>query len=213
MPASLSHERSLKSHIEFPDVAGDVDTMIRCHATISRKGKIHKNLCFYTDRSRDRSVRRFRNAIGKAVRRARLQPALMNGEAVRVVDFKYTVVFRRKDGNESITVYPSHLREKTTLGLNYSAAQRYHSWDLWHGCQSRGVRLWIALPVDERGFPGPGRVLSSEDPTGCGQKFLRNLRASRFIPAMKDGSPVASVYTLCFSNRGRPINYWMPGTD
>lgn len=194
VPASLSDDSlSLQNLIRFPDIRGDVAFLLSCEAVLSQKGYMGRNRC-YADR-REFSSDPFMKAVKKAARDARLNPARVNGRRVKVL-FQYSVLFDKKDGNEEITVYPSHLLE-SRLTPGYSGPQRYKSPRRWKGCHL-DIRAWVSMKVDEHGLPSDVQFVAGDAPRHCEEMILRVAESQKFIPAMQDGKPVAANHLRLF---------------
>ena len=106
--------------------------------------------------------------------------------------------FRRAGEEETISVLYHNGHNVERLGSDYISAQRYspHIWPV--PCKSWGDTdvLVEAATIDANGAPTEFNAMSTRSRMreGCGAALKRQLEAGRWIPAMKDGRYVESVW-------------------
>lgn len=200
IPAQFSDgPRSLQNVVKFPDLPaeGDVYREIPCVATIRPGGKLQGSACFV---EKDDA---FRRAVSTAVRSSSINPLILDGRAVRLDSFHFTVVFERVAGVESISAYPYHRMDESDWDPNYRGAQRYFlgRWSfLWcaGGTRSSSSRTNViaAVELSAQGVATNPSIIDGRTP--CTKNIFKVLSDSHYIPAHSSGQPVASIYVERF---------------
>ena len=186
-------ERSLDQRVRFPATRDDIDIDVVCRGHATAKGRLQNILCSAAnDPEQD-----FINAVSRRVGSARVVPALVDG-VPQDVDFQFTVNFRREGEEETIRVYHNNGHNTDRLGDDYIGAQRY-SPHVWPGACThwRDTEVVIeAATVDATGSPREVNAMSTRTRMfeACRAALMRQLQAGRWIPAMKDGAFVDSVW-------------------
>ena len=189
----IRDDKALDERVRFPKSTGDIDVDVVCRGHATAKGRLQDTLCSAQD-DPDRS---FVNAVSRRVRSARLSPAMVDGEP-RDVDFQFTVNFRRAGDAEAISVYQNNGHNTARLGDDYLGAQRY-SPHVWPGaCRHwRDTEVVIeAATIDAGGAAREVNAMSTRTRMfeACRAALMRQLEDGRWIPAMKDGRFVDSVW-------------------
>lgn len=203
-PASFDHpEDSLVSRIEFPELRGDSTAVIRCAVQVSRSGKMEDNGCYVNEAGDETFIK----AINEAARKARLVPAMANGQPLRVY-VQYQVEFRKEGDEETVTIYnhPGVEENVKAYGVNHIAAQRALGDDEpWQKiCPSRNrfavlVRAhvaWDGRPSSVSFTPGNAMPITSR----CEDAIRQTVLNSVFTPAFADGEPVPSTFVEPFGS-------------
>jgi hypothetical protein len=204
-PATFEHEdlkRRLDNRIEFPEVKGDMSTMIYCFAQIEKSGKMKDTGCFLKDNFDPPFV----NAITKAAKKSTMTPAIINGDK-RKIYLQFRVEFIAKGDERDIYLYlnPANTENIEAYGYDHIAAQRALGKESWQGvCPQRARYLLIARAfVGEDGRAGHTSLehVNGIRPTADCQNAIREtLLQSSFTPAIADGYPVPSAFVESFSN-------------
>ena len=195
-------EKSLSELIEFPELRGDASVTISCLGLLESNGKLDKHGCYV----RNPGDETFVAAIYKAVRKARLAPAVFDGKAETVV-FQYRVQFVQKgeDKEVNFAANPGYAENVEAYGHEHIAAQRLFGKETWERACPKQAKFVVLVKanVDFDGTPGAVSVTHVDGIpiTGkCQQAIIDNILNSRFIPAMADGEPVPSTFIEPFGN-------------
>ena len=193
---------SLKNRIKFPEIDDDVKVAVICDAAVGRTGKFERSYCF----SEDNSNRKFEGAVLRAARKARLEPALVNGQS-KPIWFQYAVLFQRINGVNEVFVYPHHLHNIKKYGLDYSAPQHYKSPPFV--CRRAGV--WATFTVTAIGGIENIELLGGQKMGGhkknCGEIVKRIVSQMEYIPAFHEGRAViAKVAEMFFG--GSSVSFY-----
>ncbi len=202
-PANFSGgEKSLSELIEFPELRGDASVTISCLGLLERSGKLDKHGCYV----RNPGDETFVAAIYKAVKKARLVPAVYDGKPATVV-FQYRVQFVQKGEDKEINfaANPGYAENVEAYGHEHVAAQRLFSKEAWQKACPKQARFFVLVKanVDFDGTPGAVSVTHGDGIpiTGkCQQAIIDDVLNSRFIPAMADGEAVPSTFIEPFGN-------------
>lgn len=182
----LDDGRSLKDRIRFPKMEDDTYISINCEAVVTRKGYMRSNYCF----SENVDDMKYERAIHKAARKARLKPAIVNGETKPIL-FQYAVLFKATNGNKEVFVFPHQFHSVKDYGLNYIGPQRYADserrlvfFEDFGNCHD----LWVTAVIEVEGRIK--NMSAIKDPkTNC-EASMAEYRRSKFIPAVHDGNLV-----------------------
>ncbi|MDZ7769436.1 MAG: hypothetical protein U5K38_10355 [Woeseiaceae bacterium] len=114
-------EDSLEARIKFPETRGDGTIIIRCAAQVSDSGKMEKHGCYGDNSGADVFIA----AINKAAKKARMQPAVIDGRP-HAVYVQYRVRFETRGDENILTIYnnPGVLENIEAYGEDHIAAQR-----------------------------------------------------------------------------------------
>lgn len=202
-PASFGDgEKSLGQLIEFPELRGDANATISCITLVTRKGKLKDHGCYL----RNPGDETFVAAVQKVAKKARLQPAMLDGRAVEVV-FQYRVNFISKGEEQSLdfVANPGYPENVEAYGQRHIAAQRAFDKEKWKAACPKHAKFVVLakVNVDFDGSAGAAN-LSHVDGINitekCENALVESLLASRFVPAMVDGEAVPSTYLEPFGN-------------
>ena len=203
VPAGFTDgEKSLGRLIEFPELRGDATVAISCIALLSSKGKLEEHGCYAPNPGDETFV----GAIYKAVKKARLRPATIDGKAVSVV-FQYRVQFKQEGENKTLSFVanPGYAENVEAYGTQHIAAQRVYGKEGWEKSCPRQAKF-IVLARANVDFDGSATAASVQPISGiaitpkCEKAIIDNLLASRFLPAMADSETVPSTYSEPFGN-------------
>jgi hypothetical protein len=203
VPAGFgSGEKSLGELIEFPELKGDTIATISCIGIVEKSGKLDRHGCYKVNPGDDTFIA----SIYKAVKKARLTPASIDGKEVDVV-FQYRAQFVKKGDTQTVefVANPGHGENVEAYGSEHVAAQRVMAKETWEkSCPQQARFIVLARAnVDYEGRPG---AVSIEHLNGiqvrpkCIEALTANILASRFIPAFADGEPVPSAFLEPFGN-------------
>lgn len=203
MPANFSDgETSLSSLIEFPKLRGDASVAIFCLGLLTKKGKLEEHGCY----QRNPGDETFVAEIYKAIKKARLTPAIYNGKPTTVV-FQYRIQFVQKGEEQEMNFVanPGYAENVEAYGQDHIAAQRLFGEETWQKACPKQARFVVLAKanVDYDGTPGAVSLTPAEGIpiTGkCQQAIIDNVLQSRFIAAMADGEPVPSTFVEPFGN-------------
>lgn len=202
-PARFSDgEKSLKALIEFPELRGDAKVAISCIGLLEDSGKLDEHGCYQINPGDETFIA----AIYKAAKKARLQPAVIDGKRVDVV-FQYRAQFvqQGEDKDIQLVANPGHAENVEAYGSSHIAAQRVYGKDRWDdSCPKQAKFIVLARAnVDFDGTPGAVSVqhLNGINITEkCEQAIIDTILESRFIPAFADGEAVPSTFLEPFGN-------------
>jgi hypothetical protein len=202
-PARLgSGEDSLPAQIEFPELKGDTNAMIRCAAIVEENGNLDMNGCF----AEDPADQLFIKAIIDAAEDARAQPAVADADEKEIY-LQYRVEFVKKGNEQTISVYPNPGVQENidAYGQDHVAAQRVVGKEKWQDECPENARylVWLKAHVAADGRQSSLSLTHGGglNPTPrCQQAILDTVSGSLFFPALADGEPVPSTYVEPFSN-------------
>lgn len=205
VPASFgdsADERHIIKFFQLPEIRGDYSVMLRCFATIEKKGKMKDVGCFNSTEAEFALMQ----ALQKAAKKARLTPALIDGKP-RMIYLQFRAQFVGKGDDHKVALFlnPAEPENIEEYGEHHVAAQRVIGKEPWQKiCPSRASWLIFArahVDVDGKGSSvdlahGGGIV-----PTGpCQQSIIDTIIASEYVPTMVDGEAVPSTFIEAFSN-------------
>ena len=197
-----SGEDSLGSRIEFPELKGDATAIVRCAAQVEDGGDMEKNGCY----NESPSDQLFIPAINDAARKARMQPASVDGRGLEIY-FQYRVKFEKKGDATTVTVLenPGVTENVEAYGEDHVSAQRAIGEERWQQeCPSRAQYLvWLRAHVAPDGIVSNASLAHGGGITPtprCQQAILETVENSIFFPALDDGQPVPSTYVEPFGN-------------
>jgi hypothetical protein len=202
-PATFNHpDNSLQSRIVFPELRGDSVAQIRCAAQVQRNGKFEQNVCF-VEKAGDEV---FIKAINEAAKKARMNPAIIDGKTAAVY-VQYMVVFTKAGDSQTVRIFnnPGIIENTEAYGVEHIAAQRGLTAEKWQKtCPSR-VRFMVLVKahVSEEGVLGSvsiDPVHGAAATERCLQAITDTLNESLFTPAMADGEPVPSTFVEPFGS-------------
>ncbi len=189
-PANFPADTSrIIRRINFPESEQDVLVRIFCESHLTGQGNLEGSFCA----SEFPDAERYILAVTARIDRGRLEPARIDGARVPVW-FQYTVQFEKRDGIETIKLFPHHFVGIEGSGEGYSGPQRYRAskkppcrawYDLW---------FIVAVPA-EGGRPSEIVLQNPDDDDNACADIMRGLvEDGDFIPAFLDGVAVAAPY-------------------
>lgn len=195
-------KRRLDRLIEFPEVKADASVMLHCYAQIPTSGKMRNVGCYL----RDNFETAFVMAVHKASKKARLNPAIINGDK-RKVYLQFRVEFIAEGENRVIHLHlnPGYGENIEAYGYDHIAAQRAIGSEDWQDvCPKRAnysVLLRAYVGEDGRADNPNLESIKGIRPTpDCQNAIKETVLRSAFTPAMADGYPVPSTFIEPFGN-------------
>lgn len=205
-PADFNVEedkRRLDTLIEFPEVSGDLSVMMLCFSVIETNGKMDNTGCYLQNNYEGP----FAEAVNKAAKKARLNPAIIDGKA-RDVYLQFRVEFIAEKDQRDIYIYlnPGYEENIKAYGFDHIAGQRAigrnEPWS--NACPKRAqysVLVKAFLGEDGRAASPSVSHSSGVMPTqACQDAIKQTIIQSRYTPAMADGQPVPSSFVEPFGN-------------
>ena len=205
-PANFDYpetDRRMETLLEFPEIKGDISVVMSCVSRIKANGRMDGTGC-YMQNNYDQP---FMQAIGKAAKKARMNPAIVAGKT-REIFLQFRVEFIQKDEQQTIDYYlnPGWEENVKAYGFRHVAGQRVigrnEPWNA--ACPKRAKwSLWV------RAYLGPdGRA---ESPTIqhtngimpteiCLNAIRQTIVNSFYTPTFADGEAVPSTFIEPFSN-------------
>jgi hypothetical protein len=187
-PANFPADQSaIIRRIRFPRSEEDVFVRVFCDSPLDRHGRLEQNYCT-SDYPKPDS---YLFAV-KRMSSSRLEPARVDGAKVRVW-FQYTVQFERRDGIETIKLFPHHFVGVEGSGEEYSAPQRYRSPNQrW--CQSFfDIETTLTIPA-AGGKPTEIGIKQLSGDDTCVGFTLAIVEDSDFIPGIYQGVPIPASH-------------------
>lgn len=205
-PAHFGHEeedRRLLNRIKFPQIKGDVTVTLNCFAQLDVKGKMENTICLV----KDQFDGPFAASVSEAGKKARMTPAEINGEKVKVF-VQFRTEFKSKGDDQSIKIIlnPGYPENVAAYGEEHVAAQRVIGGkEPWQKVCPQAARYAVYAKAyvgedgrsDNPSIEHAGGV--SPTPT-CQQAIMDTILASSYVPAMVDGVAVPSTFIELFSN-------------
>lgn len=195
-------EDSLDAHIEFPETRGDGTIVIRCATQLSDRGKMEKHGCYGDNSGADAFIA----AINKAAKKARMQPAIIDGRP-HAVYVQYRVRFETRGDENTVTIYnnPGVLENIEAYGEDHIAAQRGLTKERWQRACPQRLRylVWVKAHVAASGTQSNINIASNDGPPitqKCEQAIIATMKESGFAPALADGEPVPSTFVEPFGS-------------
>ncbi len=196
-------DRRMDTLLEFPEISGNISVVMNCVSRIQANGKMEDTGC-YLQNNYDEP---FMRAIGAAARKARMNPAIVDGKA-REIFLQFRVEFNKEGEQQTIDYYlnPGWEENVKAYGFRHVAGQRVIGRnEPWNDACPKRARwsLWV------RAYLGPdGRA---ESPTlqhadgimpteSCLNAIRQTIVASQYTPALADGEAVPSTFIEPFSN-------------
>ena len=205
-PANFDFEedkRRLGTLIEFPEVTGDLTVMLLCFSRIQTNGKMESTGCYLQNNYEGP----FADAVNKAAKKARLNPAIVDGKA-REIYLQFRVEFIAEKEERSIYFYlnPGYEENVKAYGYDHIAGQRVimrnEPWS--NACPKRAKFSVLAKAfLGEDGRADSPSLSHSQGvmPTpACQEAIKETILRSRYTPAMADGYAVPSSFVEPFGN-------------
>lgn len=194
VPARLPADFEIAlNQVASPWTSESAEFTLYCVTDVTKSGRPRHNTCL-PDPTFD--VSELRKTIVKLMRRFRLSPAVLDGNTI-ATEFYYRVHFDSRGASPEINVYPNWGHSSDLHGTSYDAPQRHELRSFPPDCL---FFVGIATtPVDMQGNaaeePEVSTRFSLEEPTlDCIEKIKTRHRNARYIPAFRDGKPVASIH-------------------
>ena len=195
-------EKALGNRIEFPEFKGDVSAMMDCFSIVEAGGKMKDYGCF----AKDQFDAPFAEAVNYAAKKARLNPAVIDGKK-REVYLQFRAEFIAEGDERTIDLYlnPGFAENIEAYGYDHVAGQRVIGKESWMSvCPQRSrYSLWVRAYLGEDGTTDNVTVIHSAGivPTEACQNAIREtILSSLYTPALADGVPVPSTYVEMFGN-------------
>ncbi len=222
-PATLGEgEQSLTAQLRTPfeRPSGNYDVALRCQVIVEPDGTTRLPRCLVIDR-----YAVFRQEAERALARAIMTPARIDGEPVRVL--MNLIVGYRCAGTCPAFLFANHGRNVAEYGFSYSAPQPVLGDDTWYeGFEEKlewaaselslaevgGVRFLISARINDSGRTSQQRVdgeypgSTDRDYTAFAEDAADSLRDARYIPGFSRGEPVDMwLYEYWLDPVGAPL--------
>jgi hypothetical protein len=204
-PANFEHEESkrrLDKRIVFPKMTRDATVMLLCISQVAANGKMKETGCY----TKDQFEVDFSSAVIKGAKKARMNPAVVNGKAQKIY-LQFRVEFIAKGDDRKINLYlnPGYAENVEAYGVEYVAAQRVIGKEPWQDICPQRAKYLLTLKAfvgeDGRsGSPSLEKVSGIMPTPDCQNTIKDTILSSSFTPGMADGYPVPSAYVELFGN-------------
>lgn len=205
-PADFDHpeeDRRMDRLIQFPEVKGDLTVVLNCFSQIERSGKMETTGC-YVENNYDQP---FADAVTTAAKKARLNPAIIDGETKKVF-LQFRAAFEAKGEDRKINFYlnPGYEENVKAYGIDHVAGQRAIGKDEpWMDvCPKRAeFAVWVRAYLGEDGKADNPTIEHADGimpVAACRDAIGRTILASQYTPALADGEAVPSTFVEPFSN-------------
>ena len=173
--------------VPFPRGTEDVRVFIQCVGFIERDGHI-TDVSYYSD---DPGSARYIRALQCIMDVARAKPAVVNGTH-RGVQTVFSVLFLRRDGEETIALFQSDLSNRAEFGFSYIAPQLYYGAPTSCGCgvSERYSRRYI-VDVD-----GTAKLEIPPEVWECRACRESRVATMKFLPGRVGGKDVKMAFEV-----------------
>ena len=205
-PANFEHEdpdRRFANLLEFPETRGNVTVVLNCFSQVQSSGKMKDTGCYMKDNFDSPYV----VAVAKAAKKARMNPAIVNGKPQRIF-LQFRVAFKAEGEDRIIRYYLNSGYEENmqAYGTDYIAGQRViGKKEPWQDeCPEKAkFGLWARAYLGEDGQVSNVSLVHGNGimPVArCQNAIKETILASAFTPAISDGVPVPSTFVEVFGN-------------
>lgn len=199
------------SQIEYPIHKGDIAFFMNCGVALSATGEVKERFCLDFYGSQDA---RFQRAARKFLRKAKFEPASVNGSVVPV-RFYFRIFFGKQGTNYAVGVYPNWGDDTEKYGLDYVAPQQYEQPRFPTACRDTGGLLKILVDAEGRAVGETEMLMTTFGqlrPSDCDRWYMDMAKNGKYIPAMHEGKPVSAIHVGIW---GDPdwISLEMPQSD
>lgn len=194
----------LATLIKYPKgVTGKVSLILNCMSRIQPNGKMKDTGC-YTKNQYDQT---FAAEITKAAKKARLNPAVLNGRPAEIyLQFRAEFIAEGEQQNVYLYLNPGYEENVLAYGYEHVAGQRaIGKNELWNdACPNHAkYTVWARAYLSEEGVAenptiefGDGlRPIST-----CLEAIKQTIVTSQYTPASSEGAAVPSTYIEAFGN-------------
>jgi len=196
-------KRRFENVIQFPETKRDLSVVMNCFSQIEPSGKMDETACFM----RDNYDTPYVAAIQKAAKKARLNPATVDGKPVKVY-LQYRVEFKAEGEERAVNLYlnPGYEENVKAYGMDHVAGQRILlGKEPWQGVCPKHAKfgVWARAFLAEDGLADNPSLEHADGVmpiANCQDAIREQVRSSRYIPAFADGMPVPSTYVEPFGN-------------
>lgn len=205
-PANFDYEDSEKRFanlLQFPETRGNVTVILNCFSQVQPNGKMKDTGCYMKDNFDTPYV----VAVANAAKKARMNPAIVNGKAQRIF-LQFRVAFKAEGEDRIIRYYMNTGYEENiqAYGTDYFAGQRViGKKEPWQKvCPEKAkFNLWARAYLGEDGQVSNVSLVHGNGimPVArCQDAIKQTILASAFTPAISDGMPVPSTFVEVFGN-------------
>ena len=196
-------KRRIDNLISFPEIKGNISVIISCFSRIQPSGKMKDTGCYLKNNYDELFVK----TVNTAARKARMNPAKVDGKARRVF-LQFLVQFIQKDEDKRINFYlnPGYPENIKAYGPAHIAGQRViNKTEPWNNACPKRAR-WAVYVKTYLGADGIADSPSIEHVDGivpavtCQNAIKQTIMLSRYTPALADGVAVPSTFIEPFSN-------------
>jgi len=183
---SSNPEKSLINNIKFPKGNDDVKIFMRCETYIAKKGLFIKPFCYNSGEGHEE----YTNNMFNGMKNSKAIPAIINGEKAKIWT-PFSILFKRTNGHEKITILPNHLNHVKEYGYYYTAPQRYKKRDLSKCTNSLNKTVLFIQTISNT-----GTVENVENNKGrCTDSIAKTFYDAKYIPAQANNQFVKSTVT------------------
>lgn len=205
-PANFDYEeedRRMDSLIAFPEAKGDISVVLSCFSQIQTSGKMESTACYLKNNYDEPFVM----AVNKAAKKARANPAMIDGQP-QTVYLQFRVEFIKEGDDERIHFYmnPGYEENVKAYGYEHIAGQRVIGKnEAWNAVCPKRARfaVWVKAYLGEDGRADSPSLVHADGimPTAaCQDAIKQTIINSRYTPAYADGEPVPSTFVEPFGN-------------
>ncbi len=202
--AQFKDKRIVLDKIDFPGGREDIDFLVRCDSVINTESVMASLQCYAPEPYRRSFVRETFNAAKDSA----VAAATVDGEPVAVI-MQFAVHYQRKDRQEQVDLYLHHDHNRGELGTGYTGVQRYAltNMETSIGCREhkRRFKAWGRVDVDPAGQATAFEIGKGDLVLGPCEEFIEQyMMKGPYIPALRDGQPVAARYYKIWKNFDAP---------
>ena len=206
IPANFDHEdpkRQFAKLLKFPETKGNLTVVLNCFSQVESSGKMKDTGCYM----KDNFDTPFVVAVADAAKKARMNPAMINGKPRRIF-LQFRVAFKAEGEDRIIRYYLNSGYEENmqAYGTDYIAGQRViGKKEPWQDVCPKSAKfgLWARAYLGEDGQVSNVSLVHGNGimPVArCQDAIKQTILASTFTPAQSDGVPVPSTFVEVFGN-------------
>ena len=181
---------------------GQADAVVMFDAAVGdyQGGSVLNFACYGDPNSKP-----LKNEVSKQLQRCDFIPALVHGKPTDVY-FRGTVIFAVRDGRPRLQVFANQDRNELARGSDYIQPQMILGTDDWKEAKEylgvlthhskKGIAV-VSLTLDAEGKRKEMHLVR-EDPKGLnlGAAALKTMSTAAFVPAFREGHPVAATFEM-----------------
>jgi hypothetical protein len=191
---------------------GQGDGVVMFNASVDDDGSVFWAWCHARPESG-----RLKTEVERALLHATFSPAVIDGKSVGV-GFYGTVVFAVRNGHPYLRVFANQASDELARESDFIEPQMLLDSGDWEKARpylevvrhhARAGFAVLSISVDAEGHLG-GLKLVREEPKGLniGAAAMKGYSTAKFIPAFRDGKPVACTFERDWNVRGYTFRRW-----